>query len=274
MKRVLFAVAVCSALAPAPCSAGEKLAVVGTGDGVQVLTALAAAFMSENPEIRIDLPPSVHSAGGIKAVAQDDAIVGRIARPLNQNELGLGLRVIPIFYQPTVFFAHPSANVKNLTADQLVAVFSGTVKNWSEVGGSDVRVRVVRREEPDSSVAVFRDTLPGWKELKFDKGHSKLATTTQEAFDAVEKYEGAIGFGPYSRDLDRRFTVLSVDGVHPTDSNYPSTVTLSLIYRDATVTDSARKFIDFNFTEKAQDIVRRLGAIPVEVKRELSAERR
>ena len=272
MKRLLFSVAVYSALAGVPCSAAEKLAVVGTGDGVQILTALAAAFTSENPEIKIDLPPSVHSAGGIKAVAHGDAIVGRIARPLNQNEMKLGLRVVPIFRQPTVFFAHPSANVKNLTADQLGAVFSGTVKNWSEVGGNDVRVRVVRREEPDSSVAVFRDTLPGWKELKFDKGHSKLATTTQEAFDAVEKYEGATGFGPYSRDLNRRFTVLSVDGVPPTDSNYPSAVTLSLIYRDATITDAARKFIDFIFTEKAQGIVRELGAIPV--KRELAAEGR
>ena len=273
MKRVLFSLAVCSALGAVPCSAAEKLTVVGTGDGVQILEALAAAFMVENPEIIIDLPPSVHSAGGIRAVGQGDAVVGRIARPLSQKELELGFRVVPIFRQPTVFFAHPSANVKNLTADQLVAVFNGTVKNWSEVGGNDGRVRVVRREEPDSSVAVFRDTLPGWKELKFDKLHSKLATTTQEAFDAVEKYEGAIGFGPYSRDLDRRFRVLSVGGVHPTDSNYPSAVTLSLIYRDATVTDAAHKFIDFIFTEKAQGIVRELGAIPV-VKRDLAAESR
>ena len=263
MKRVLFSLAVCSTLATVPCSAGDKLAVVGTGDGVQVLAALAATFTSKNPEITIDLPPSIHSAGGIKAVAQGDAIIGRIARPLNQNELALGLHVIPIFQQPTVFFVHPSAKVKNLTTDQLVGVFSGKVKNWHEVGGGDVRVRVVRREEPDSSVAVFRDTLPGWKELKFDKAHSKLATTTQEAFDAVAKYEGATGFGPYSRDLDQRFTVLSVNGVHPTDLTYPSAVTLALIYRDATVTDAARKFMDFVLTEKAQNIVRELGAIPV-----------
>ena len=268
MRRALFSLALCSTLAAVPCSASEKLVVAGTGDGVQVLTALAAAFMSDYPEITIDLPPSVHSAGGIRAVVQGDAILGRSARPLNPIELELGLRVVPIFQQPTVFFVHPSAKIKDLTPDQLVQVFSGTVSNWREVGGDDVRVRVVRREEPDSSVAVFRDTLPGWKELKFNKSHSKLATTTQEAFDAVEKYEGAIGFGPYSRDLERRFTVLSLNGVHPTDSNYPSTVTLFLVYRDATVTKAAHKFIDFVFTKKAQDVVRELGGIPVPSKRE------
>ncbi len=269
MKRVLLSLALCSALAAVPCSAAEKLAVVGTGDGTEILKAVGAAFTSENPEITIDVPPSIHSAGGIRAVAQGDAIVGRIARPLKPDELGFGIRVIPIFRQPTVFFAHPSAKVKSLTADQLVGIFNGTVRNWNEVGGADLRVRVVRRETVDSSLAVLRDTLPGWKELQFDKNRSKLAVTTQEGFDSVQKNEGAIGFGPYSRDLDQRFTVLRLNGISPTDPNYPSAVTLSLIYRDATVTKAARKFIDFVFTQKAQDVVRELGGVPVPSKREL-----
>ena len=268
MKRTLFSFALCSALAAVPCSASEKLAVVGTGDGIEVLKAVGATFTSKNPEITINVPPSNHSAGGIRAVALGDAVVGRIARPLKDDELGLGLRVIPIFLQPIVFFAHPSANVKSLTADQLVGIFNGTVRNWREVGGDDVRVRVVRRELGDSSLAVLRDTLPGWKELEFNRDRSKLSVTTQDAFDSVEQNEGAIGFGPYSRDLDERFTILRVNGLHPTDSNYPSAVTLSLIYRDATVTKAARKFIDFVFTEKAQDVVRELGGIPVRSKRE------
>ena len=266
MKLALFSLALCSTLGAVPCSAAEKLAVVGTGDGIEVLKAVGAAFTSDNPEITIDVPPSIHSAGGIRAVAQGNAIVGRIARPLKQDELGFGLRVIPIFRQPTVFFAHRSAKVQTLTTEQLVSIFSGTVKNWSEVGGPDLRMRVVRREEVDSSLAVLRDTLPGWKELQFDKDRSKIAVTTQEAFDSVEKNEGAIGFGPYSRDLDQRFTVLRVNGISPTDPNYPSAVTLLLIYRDATVTPAARKFMDFIFTEKAQDVVRELGGIPVRSK--------
>jgi phosphate transport system substrate-binding protein len=269
MKHVLISLALCSTLAAAPCSAAETLALVGTGDGIEIVKALGAAFTADNPEIKINVPPSIHSSGGIRAVVVGNAVVGRIARPLKPDELELGLRAIPIFLQPTVFFAHRSANVKSLTAKQLTDVFSGNVRNWRDLGGDDVRVRVVRREDVDSSLAVLRETLPGWKELQFNEHRSKLATTTQDAFNAVEQNEGAIGFGPYSRDLDQRFTILSVDGVPPTDPTYPSAVTLSLIYRDATVTDAARKFIDFVFTEPAQKIVRKLGGIPIKIKREV-----
>ena len=180
----------------------------------RLLEVIAAANGRKLPY----LPPSIHSNGGIRAVIQNDAIVGRIARPLKEDEQEFGLRVIPIFLQPRVFFAHPSAKVKSLTADQLIGIFSGAIKNWSEVGGPDLRVRVVRREEADSSLAVFRNTLPGWKELQFDKHRSKLAVSTQDAFETVKQHEGAIGFGPYNSKLDERLTVLSVNGISPIGS--------------------------------------------------------
>ena len=47
MKRVLFSLALYSALAAVPCSAAEKLAVVGTGDGIEILKAVGTAFTSE-----------------------------------------------------------------------------------------------------------------------------------------------------------------------------------------------------------------------------------
>lgn len=36
--------------------------------------------------------------------------------------------------------------VKNLTKDQLIGIYTGTIKNWSEVGGSDNAIVVVGRE--------------------------------------------------------------------------------------------------------------------------------
>lgn len=250
-------------LAFVPVAYAETLEVVGTGDGVPVLKALGSAFTSKNPDTNVVIPPSIHSSGAIREVGTDRAVLGRIARPLKDDEMGLGLRVVPVFRQPVIFFAHPSAEIKSLSSDQLVKIFTGATTNWRDIGGADLRIKVVRREEVDSSLAVLRETLPGWKGLQFNADRSKLATSTQDAFASVRSTAGAIGFGPFSSDLGAQFTVLRINGIAPTEPKYPSTVALSLIYRDATVTASALSFIDFIFTPKGKTIILDSGAIPL-----------
>lgn len=253
-----------SLLAFAPAASAEKVEVVGTGDGIPVFKALSAAFTAKHPEITIVVPPSIHSSGGIREVGTDRAILGRIARPLKKDEEALQLRTVPIFRVPVIFYTHPSAGIKSLSTEQLVGIFSGAVSNWREVGGADLRIKVVRREEIDSTLAVLRDTLPGWKELRFNPDRSKLATSTQDAFASVRAVAGAIGFGPYTADLaGSGLNVIAVNGIAPTDLQYPSAVTLSLIYRDTTVTKSALAFIDFIFTPTGRKAILENGAIPL-----------
>ena len=112
-------------------------------------------------------------------------------------------------------------------------------------------------------MATAAETLPGWKNLKFDVDRSKLATSTQESFDSVQSTAGAIGFGPFTSNLESNFTVIHLNGISPIDANYPSTMTLSLIYRDANVTKLAFRFLDFVFTSKGEKAVRNNGGIPV-----------
>ena len=262
MKRLAF-LAIAFVLASAPRAYAENLHVVGTGDGIPIFMALGSAFTAKNPDTTIVVPPSIHSSGGIREVSTDRAVLGRIARPLKDGEKEFGLRVVPVFRQPAVFYVHPSAGIKNLSKEQLVGIFTGATTNWREVGGEDLRIKVVRREAVDSTLAVLRDTLPGWKELEFNTDRSKLATTTQDAIASVRSTAGAIGFGPFSTDLDRGLAVITIDGVGPTEPHYPSAVTLSLIYRDVTVTAPALGFIDFIFTPKGKAIIKEHGAVPV-----------
>jgi len=163
---------------------------------------------------------------------------------------------------PSAIFVHPSAQATDLTAAQLVDIYAGKITNWKEVGGTDLRIRVVRREEADSTLTVLRDSMPGWKDLAITE-RSKLATSTQEAIETVRLVDGAIGFGPFTKLLEHGTVVLKIDGHHPTDRGYPSSVVVAFIHTPATVTSDAKAFMSFAASATGKDIVRSYGGVPV-----------
>jgi phosphate transport system substrate-binding protein len=250
-----------SGIAAAAQAEMRAVEIVGTGDGIDVLRAVAASFMDQDRSVRIDVPASIGSGGGIAAVGSGKAMLGRVARVLTDAEVASGMVYRPIARLPSAFFVHPSAGVSALTSDQLVAVYSGRVTNWKEVGGADLRIRVVRREDQDSTLTVLRASMPGWRDLAITE-KSKTATSTQEAIETVREVAGAIGFGPYSKPLDQGLTVLHIDGRHPTDSDYPSSVVLALIYMKSLQDPEALAFIKFVETSQAREIISSLGSVP------------
>jgi phosphate transport system substrate-binding protein len=219
-------------------------------------------FSTEHPDLPIAVPPSIGSGGAVAAVGADRNVLGRVARPLKDAEREQGLETTPIVRIPSAFFVHPTAGIGALTAQQLTDIYAGLINNWKEVGGSDLRIKIVRREEADSTLGELRATMPGWKDLAITS-RSKMAMTTQEAIESVRTVEGAIGFGPYSTALEQGTTIVTVDGKHPTDPSYYSAVTLALLHKPSTLTSDAKSFVEFTRSAKAQTLFRQMGGVPV-----------
>jgi phosphate transport system substrate-binding protein len=238
-----------------------ELIVPGTGDGLEMLRHLAAAYREKNPATNVIFPDSIGSGGGKLAVAQDRAVLGRIAVPLTASDEAVGLVAVPVVRVPTVFYSHPSLRIANLTTRQITDIFAGNVRSWSEVGGPDLRIRLVRREDADSTLQVLRATLPGWKDLVISD-RSKTAVTTQEAFETVAHFEGAIGFGPYSPVVPQQFNVIAIDGKHPTSATYPSFTSIRLIFKRDQLTEEAGRFVEFATSSEARRIFVSYGGIP------------
>jgi len=261
-KVVRSALAMVIALASLQALAGaSELSVVGTGDGIELLRALGAAYSADNPQTAILVPPSIGSGGGLAAVGGDKEVLARVARPLTDSERALGLVSTPMFRLPSAFFVHRGANVSNLTARQLADIYAGKIVNWAEVGGANLRIKVVRREEADSTLTVLRQSMPGWKDLPITE-KSKTAVTTQDCINTVKDVEGTIGFGPYTKALEMELMVVSIDGKYPTDRDYPSAVTVSLVHKQATVTPDAAQFIAYVKTSKAKTLLTSMGGVP------------
>ncbi len=251
-------------VALSPASA-ETFKIVGTGDGLDMLVAIAASYQAEKPSTTILVPPSIGSGGGIAAVGSDREVLGRIARPLSDSEKNAGIKALPVARIPSAFVVHNSAKVTALTAKQTADIYAGIITSWSEVGGADIKIKLVRREDGDSTLAALRSSLPDWKDLVISP-RSKTTLTTQETISTVQEVEGAIGFMPNTPLLGSNVIALRIDKMAPSDKDYPSYVTYSLIYKDKTLTDEAKSVLAYATSDKAARIIKNFGAIVVERK--------
>ena len=105
------ALAVATLVAPAMAQQ-TTLEVVGTGDGLDVLRALASAYNGQQKTAEIQIPPSIGSGGGIAAVGSGKSVLGRVARKLTDGEIASGLVYKPIAMLPSAIFINANASVK------------------------------------------------------------------------------------------------------------------------------------------------------------------
>jgi phosphate transport system substrate-binding protein len=261
--RTIAFILLASAAAATPLRADPALiTIVGTGDGMELLRAASADFKRGRADVQVEVPPSVGSGGGIAAVGSGRAILGRVARKLSDTERDAGIVYQPIFRMPSAFYIHPDAKVSGITTEQLADIYSGRIKNWNEVGGADLRIRVVRREDADSTLIVLRASMPGWKDLTLTD-LSKMATTTQESIETVRDVRGAIGFGPYSKELNKDLTVLRINERHPLDEGYPSSNEVALIYLEGSLTPLAKEFVAYLDSPDGHKVITDFSAVPV-----------
>jgi len=188
------------------------LAIPGTGACEAALKELAAQLAPG----RIEVPPSVGSGGGIKAVRAGQATVARVSRTLTDEERAAGLRYQPFALDAAVFVAGTGAGVKRITSAQARDIFSGRLRRWSEVGGADAAIRVVTRESSDAAFSALRDAFAPFAEARPFDG-AKLAMRDSENVDLLARFGASIGVSARAalHRLGDRVVVLAVDGREP-----------------------------------------------------------
>lgn len=263
MKRngMLFTVCCVVFLIVAGTAAAEDIQVVGTGSGMTLLKAITDKFNQENPGANFTVPDSIGSSGGIKAVGTDQYKIGRIARPLKEKESRYGLTYLPFAKMPIVFFTNKSCGVKDLTAQQLCDIYSGKTTDWSEVGGQKGPVRVIRREDGDSSLQVLLKSLPGFGDITLTT-KSKTTFNDQETTALAEGKEGTIAFGTLINAKNYDVEILSIDGKKPIDDDYPHFGTLALIFKDASNTGTVGEFIQYVGSPEVRQTIIDAGGLP------------
>lgn len=99
-------------------------------------------------------------------------------------------RMHPIAEDRLVFIVHPELKIDRLSREQLVAVYAGTIRNWAEVGGPDLAIRLFTDPDDSGTSSLLRTALLGDKPI----GSSRTELSNLRLVsNSVANTKGAIG---------------------------------------------------------------------------------
>ncbi len=170
--------------------------------------------MKENPDVSISISGG-GSGNGIKAIIDGTTDIADSSRFIKDKEVKLavekGVYPVPfrVAYDCIMPVVHPSNPIKDISMDQLKAIYKGGVKNWKDVSGPDKKVVVISSDTSSGTYEVWHKKV--MKKAKVFPG-ALLQASNGAVAQAVAKNKYAIayiGLGYLNKDVK----ALSVNGV-------------------------------------------------------------
>ena len=161
-----------------------------------------------------------------------------------------------------------SVDVDGLTTEQLKGIFTGSITDWSEVGGTAGKIQVIERKAGSGTRATFEAAV-----LAGEKAPDTFAPVAEEdssgtVVEKIQATEGSISYLAFSYFDDTKFKALKVDGVEPTVENVCNgdfnIWAYEHMYTAADADEATQAFIDFMLSDEVQgSLVEEEGFIPV-----------
>ena len=206
------------------------------------------------------------SGAGIEAVSNGSCDIGLASRALKDEEKAGGLTETIVALDGIAVIVNAENSVTDLSLDEIAAIYTGEVTDWSAHGSEAGAIAVIGRESGSG-------TRDGFESITGTEDTCVLAqelNSTGAVIEAVRTTPGAIGYASLSAvEGQEGITVLTVDGVAPSEATVlDGTYQIQRPFVFATRTDealseAAQAFFDWATSEEANSLIEGAGAVPV-----------
>jgi len=208
--------------------------------------------------IKIDLFIA-SSSSAVNRLMYGVSDVASTARGLYYPLVESGYVETPFCRDPLAIIVNAQCPVDNLSEDQLTRIFSGTIKNWKEVGGPDKELMVVIPAKNTAAYENFERQAMRRKDITYDY----LSYQSTGVIELVKRLPLAISFVAQGAAANQeKVKMVKVDGLASTDKDYPFYQEFSFITKGKP-SGSAKAFIDHAFSDTGKDIIKKKGMMPV-----------
>ena len=228
----------------------------------KVIGFLSEAYMEENSAVKVTYNPT-GSGSGIKAVQAGSCDIGLASRDLKPGE-ATDLNGTVVAIDGIAMIVNKENPVKDLTIEQIAALYKGEITNWSEVGGADAPVVLIGREAASGT----RDGFESITDTEDACKYNQELTSTGDVVQTVSSNPNAIGYASLASVKDT-VKLISVEGVTPStktiqDGSYKIQRNFVMVTKkNAELSPAAKSFFEFATSSAADEWIIEAGAVPV-----------
>ena len=190
-----------------------SISMAGSTSMEKLANAVAESFMAKYPNVMVTAEFTGSSAG-VEAVTAGGVDIGNSSRALKDSEKEAGAVENIVAIDGIAVVVDPANTVTNLTKQQLIDIYTGTIKNWNEIGGEDSAIIVVGREAGSGTRGAFEELL----EVEDACTYANELDSTGAVMAKVASTPGAIGY--VSLDvINDSVKAVALEDVEPTVEN-------------------------------------------------------
>jgi len=241
---------------PTAVPTGTTVRIDGSSSMASANQALKQRFEAQFPGTSVTVGHG-GTPSALQAVLDGKADIAAIGRVLTPQEKAQGLVAVPLSREKIAIVVG-SNNPFNgsITDQQFAKIFRGEITDWSQIGGSSGKIRVLDRPEISDTRQALSN-YPVFKTAPFTSG----ATTTRLSEDSTASLIsqlGADGIGYTIANQARKASGLKVLLMHnrlPTDPRYPFSQPLVYVYKGTNPSPAIAAFLGYASAPTVQQAI-------------------
>ena len=248
--------------------------IYGSDSVFPLLKSKKEHFNTIDNSIKINLNGGGSQIGITKLIEgqTDIAMSSRKILPFEKERLKkkkLNIKTTIIAYDAIMIIVHPDNPITKITRENLEKIYTGKIKNWKEIGGSDLKIIPYSREKTSGTYEYFKEKVLNGNEYS---ANLKSTHITNAIVQSVERKLGGIGYislayqsiftKPLAISFDKGKNFIIPNLINTKNKMYPLSRPLYLMYKNS-LNEKKSKLIKFTLSAKGQEIVSKIGYLNI-----------
>jgi phosphate transport system substrate-binding protein len=247
----------------------EQIVLDGSSGMLPLAKALASAYQQRSSDPKVEIGKGLGTGARLRALAEGRIQIALASHGVKPDDVRKGdLKIIEVAKGAIVFAVNASVSITNITESQVCDAYSGKLRSWQPLGGSDDPIAVFTRPPTEVDPEVIRTKVGCFEELK-EIETAKVMARGGDMAKALAETPYALGMTSMTvvEQSAGKVRALTLNGTAPTAENVKSGryfLTRDFLFViKGEPAGPVRRFLDFVLSPEGDRVLQANGAVPL-----------